>query len=80
MFVLVRRYCDPVFAAAFTQTGKVEEGNCDSILVDPTKGTVSFGTGLHQWGFTLVHFASLYGAKFGIPNETMLKNLWCVNS
>jgi elongation factor 2 len=37
---------------------------------------VSFGTGLHQWGFTLVHFASLYGEKFGIPNEVMLKNLW----
>ena len=74
--VLVNTYCDATFAAAFSKSGVVEEGNCDSILVDPTKGTVSFGTGLHQWGFTLVHFASLYGSKFGIPNEIMLKNLW----
>jgi elongation factor 2 len=74
--VLVNTYCDAAFAAAFTESGTVEEGNVDSVLVDPCKGTVSFGTGLHQWGFTLVHFASLYGQKFGIPNDVMLKNLW----
>jgi elongation factor 2 len=25
--------------------------------VDPTKGTIAFGSGLHQWGFTLKGFA-----------------------
>ena len=48
----------------------------ETILVDPCRGTVSFGTGLQQWGFTLVHFAQLYGKKFGIAEDVMLRNLW----
>ena len=50
--VLINTYCDETFAKAF--------GGMQNILVDPCKGTVAFGSGLHQWGFTLVFFSKLY--------------------
>jgi len=46
------------------------------VQVDPTKGTVAFGSGLHQWAFTLKRFARTYGAKFGVPEEKMMTKLW----
>merc|ERR1712157_343778 len=44
--------------------------------VDPVKGTVAFGSGLHQWAFTLKKFAKTYGAKFGIAEDKMMSKLW----
>jgi len=46
------------------------------VQVDPTKGTVAFGSGLHQWAFTLKKFAMTYSAKFGVPVEKMMSKLW----
>jgi len=46
------------------------------VQVHPTKGTVAFGSGLHQWAFTLKRFAKTYGAKFGVPEEKMMGKLW----
>jgi elongation factor 2 len=46
------------------------------IQVDPTKGSVAFGSGLHQWAFTLKRFAKTYGAKFNVPEEKMMGKLW----
>eukprot|EP00559_Dactyliosolen_fragilissimus_P004939 CAMPEP_0184871968 /NCGR_PEP_ID=MMETSP0580-20130426/41021_1 /TAXON_ID=1118495 /ORGANISM="Dactyliosolen fragilissimus" /LENGTH=849 /DNA_ID=CAMNT_0027374699 /DNA_START=695 /DNA_END=3244 /DNA_ORIENTATION=- len=46
------------------------------VQVDPTKGTVAFGSGLHQWAFTLKRFARTYGEKFGVPEEKMMEKLW----
>jgi elongation factor 2 len=46
------------------------------VQVDPTKGTVAFGSGLHQWAFTLKRFAKTYGAKFGVPEDKMMEKLW----
>lgn len=46
------------------------------IQVDPVKGSVAFGSGLHQWAFTLKKFARTYGAKFGIAEEKMQAKLW----
>jgi elongation factor 2 len=46
------------------------------VQVDPTAGTVAFGSGLHQWAFTLKKFAKTYGAKFNVPEEKMMKKLW----
>ncbi|KAH8045266.1 hypothetical protein JL720_16752 [Aureococcus anophagefferens] len=40
------------------------------------KGTVSFGSGLHQWGFTLCKFARMYSEKFGIGYDKMMQKLW----
>lgn len=42
----------------------------------PDKGTVAFGSGLHQWGFTLKKFAKIYAAKFGTQEEKMMQKLW----
>ena len=46
------------------------------VQVDPTKGTVAFGSGLHQWAFTLKRFAKTYGTKYGIPEDKMMAKLW----
>jgi len=46
------------------------------LQVHPTKGTVAFGSGLHQWAFTLKRFAKDYGAKFGVPEDKMMEKLW----
>ena len=46
------------------------------VQVLPQKGTVCFGTGLHQWGFTLTRFASIYSAKFGVEKEKLQEKLW----
>jgi len=44
--------------------------------VNPSHGTVAFGSGLHGWGFTLGKFADMYVAKFKIEKEKMMKHLW----
>jgi elongation factor 2 len=46
------------------------------VQVNPRKGTVAFGSGLHQWAFTLQKFAITYGAKFNVPKEKMTEKLW----
>jgi elongation factor 2 len=46
------------------------------LQVHPTKGTVAFGSGLHQWAFTLKRFAKTYGAKFNVPEDKMMSKLW----
>jgi len=46
------------------------------VQVDPAKGTVAFGSGLHQWAFTLKKFAKTYAAKFNVPEEKMVNKLW----
>ena len=46
------------------------------LSVDPVKGTVVFGSGLHGWGFTLQQFARLYASKFGVCEERMCERLW----
>ena len=46
------------------------------IQLDPSIGTVAFGSGLHQWAFTLETFARIYGKKFGIETAKMMKRLW----
>jgi len=44
--------------------------------VNPIKGTVAFGSGLHQWGFTLKTFAVFYAAKFNTTPEKLTEKLW----
>eukprot|EP01110_Echinostelium_bisporum_P011150 TRINITY_DN486_c0_g1_i1.p1 TRINITY_DN486_c0_g1~~TRINITY_DN486_c0_g1_i1.p1 ORF type:complete len:841 (-),score=493.33 TRINITY_DN486_c0_g1_i1:6-2528(-) len=46
------------------------------VQVRPEKGTVAFGSGLQQWGFTLDRFAKLYSAKFGVPKDKLMTRLW----
>ena len=44
--------------------------------VDPSKGTVGFGSGLHGWAFSLKQFAEIYAAKFKIEPPKLMKRLW----
>lgn len=44
--------------------------------VDPIKGTVCFGSGLHQWGFTLKVFGRYYAQKFGTTEDKLAEKLW----
>lgn len=46
------------------------------IKVDPSKGTVGFGSGLHGWAFTLKQFGEIYAAKFKIEPSKLMKRLW----
>ena len=44
--------------------------------VDPAKGTVGFGSGLHGWAFTLKQFAEMYSEKFQIEEQKLMRRLW----
>ncbi|CAG9467028.1 unnamed protein product [Pedinophyceae sp. YPF-701] len=44
--------------------------------VYPEQGTVCFSAGLHGWAFTLLTFARMYAAKFGVAEEKMMDRLW----
>ncbi|CAE8683496.1 unnamed protein product [Polarella glacialis] len=46
------------------------------VQVDPGKGTVAFGSGLHGWGFTTERFAKIYAAKMGVEKKKMMERLW----
>lgn len=46
------------------------------VQVYPNHGTVAFGSGLHQWGFTLTKFARMYALKFGVEHKKMMEKLW----
>lgn len=53
-----------------------DEGPMGVIQVDPTAGTVGFGSGLHAWAFTLKTFAEMYAEKFKIEVDKLMKRFW----
>lgn len=53
-----------------------EGGPMGDIQVNPGKGTVGFGSGLHGWAFTLKQFCDMYKEKFKISEEKLMKRLW----
>lgn len=62
--VIIATYCDELLG---------------QVLVDPSKGTVAFGSGLHGWGFTLTRFAKMYAKKFGVAKDRLMEKLWGEN-
>jgi len=56
-----------------------ESGPMGDIKVDPSKGNVGFGSGLHGWAFTLKQFAEIYAEKFKIDIEKLMGRLWGEN-
>lgn len=60
--VVISTYRDPIMG--------------EGLVVDPTKGTVAFGSGLHQWAFTCRRFARIYAGKFGVAMDKMAERLW----
>ena len=48
----------------------------ESQMVDPTNGTVAFGSALFGWAFTLTRFASTYSEKFKLDRAKLMKKFW----
>jgi len=61
-----------VIVATYGEDG----GPMGEIMVDPSKGTVGFGSGLHGWAFTLKQFSEMYSEKFKIEPAKLMKRLW----
>ncbi|XP_078484881.1 translation elongation factor 2-like [Ciona intestinalis] len=57
-------------------TYAVEDGPMGNIMIDPQKGTVGFGSGLHGWAFSLKQFAEMYAEKFKVPLPKLMNRLW----
>lgn len=53
-----------------------EDGPMGNIMVDPSEGTVGFGSGLHGWAFTMKQIAEMYADKFKIEPSKLMKRLW----
>lgn len=56
-----------------------DDGPMGVVRVDPTNGSVGFGSGLHGWAFTLKQFSEMYASKFGVDTEKLMKKLWGEN-
>ncbi|KAK2118104.1 Elongation factor 2 [Saguinus oedipus] len=52
--------------------GEGESSPMGNIMIDPVLGTVGFGSGLHEWAFTLKKFAEMYVVKFAAKGEGQL--------
>ena len=48
----------------------------ESLQVDPTQGTVAFGSALFGWAFTLTRFAQTYSEKFKLDRAKLMKKFW----
>jgi len=46
------------------------------VQLDPSLGTVAFGSGLHGWAFNTERFARIYASKFNMDKDKMMKRLW----
>lgn len=64
-----------VIIATYSDDG----GPMGEISVDPSKGSVGFGSGLHGWAFTLKQFAEMYADKFKIDTIKLMNRLWGEN-
>ena len=53
-----------------------DSGPMGDIRVDPTKGSVGFGSGLHGWAFSLKQFAEMYADKFKMDVNKLMTRLW----
>merc|ERR1711957_93403 len=51
----------------------------ESQQVDPTIGTVAFGSALFGWAFTLTRFANTYSEKFKLDQAKLMKKFWADN-
>jgi len=56
-----------------------ETGPMGDIKVDPSKGSVGFGSGLHGWAFSLKQFAEIYSEKFKVDVEKLMNRMWGEN-
>merc|ERR1719435_21809 len=56
-----------------------DDGPMGILRVDPSKGSVGFGSGLHGWAFSLKAFADIYSGMFKVPAAKLMDKLWGEN-
>lgn len=56
-----------------------DDGPMGVVRVDPTNGSVGFGSGLHGWAFTLKQFSEMYSTRFGVDVDKLMNKLWGEN-
>jgi len=56
-----------------------DTGPMGEMRVDPSKGSVGFGSGLHGWAFSIKQFADLYSQMFKVPTAKLMSKLWGEN-
>merc|ERR1712002_669977 len=59
--------------------GNDDDGPMGILRVDPSKGSVGFGSGLHGWAFSLKAFADIYSGMFKVPAAKLMGKLWGEN-
>merc|ERR1712002_771075 len=59
--------------------GNDDDGPMGILRVDPSKGSVGFGSGLHGWAFSLKAFADIYSGLFKVPAAKLMGKLWGEN-
>lgn len=75
-----QRTVESVNVIIATYGGSDADGPMGDIQIDPIKGTVGFGSGLHGWAFSLKEFADIYAKKFGITDVSkLMAKLWGEN-
>merc|ERR1712106_840341 len=56
-----------------------DQGPMGEMRVDPAKGSVGFGSGLHGWAFSVKEFADIYSTLFKVPAAKLMGKLWGEN-
>jgi len=56
-----------------------DAGPMGEMRVDPSKGSVGFGSGLHGWAFSVKEFADIYSSLFKVPAEKLMNKMWGEN-
>jgi len=56
-----------------------DQGPMGEMRVDPSKGSVGFGSGLHGWAFSVKEFADIYAGLFKVPASKLMGKLWGEN-
>ena len=75
-----QRTVESVNVIIATYGGSDADAPMGDIQIDPIKGTVGFGSGLHGWAFSLKEFADIYAKKFGITDVSkLMAKLWGEN-
>ncbi|CAD5125945.1 DgyrCDS14124 [Dimorphilus gyrociliatus] len=76
IYVHLRSILDEVNSIVSTYASDLSE----KWLLDPVKGNVAFGSGLHGWAFTLPQLADFYAKKVeGVNPKSLLKKMWNEN-
>lgn len=74
MYQNLRRVVESVNVVLMTYSEN--NGPMGEIMLDPAKGNVAFGSGLHRWGFTLRMFAQMYAEKMNVKESKVMTRLW----